>query len=60
MSTSPLVLPAEASFLLLIARRVLNFQRKAEAEGETYHDMQAMTDLQCGYAARMRFEKGST
>ena len=53
-----LVQGAEASFLLLTARRVLNFQKKAEAQGETYHDLQPMVDLQCGYAAKMRFEKG--
>jgi hypothetical protein len=49
---------AEAAFLTLRARRVLNFQRKAEAEGNEYHDLQPLTDLQCGYAAKMRFNKG--
>lgn len=52
-----LVQGAEASFILLTARRVLNFQKKAEAQGETYNDLQPMVDLQCGYAAKMRFEK---
>lgn len=49
---------AEAAFLTLCARRVLGFQRKAEALGETYHDIQPMTDLQCGYAAKLRFLPG--
>lgn len=52
------VLDAEAAFLLLMARRVLNFQRKAEAQGEEYHDLAAPTDLQCGFAAKLKFVKG--
>lgn len=53
-----LVLEAEASYLLLLARRVLNFIKKADDEGEEYHDLQPLVNLQCGYAARLRFEKG--
>lgn len=56
--TARLVLDAEASFLLLTARRTLNFVKKATADGETYHDLQPMQDLQCGYAAKLRFEPG--
>jgi hypothetical protein len=52
------VTDAEAAFLLLTARRTLNFQRKAEAAGEEYHDLQALTDLPCGFAAKLRFGKG--
>lgn len=53
-----LVLDAEASFLLLMARRTLNFVKKAQADGETYHDLRPRTDLQCGYAVKMTFEPG--
>ncbi len=49
---------AEAAFLLLVARRILNYQRKAEADGEQYHDLQPLTDLPCGFAAKLRFETG--
>ena len=55
---SRLVLDAEASFLLLTARRTLNFVKKAAAEGEEYHDLQPLQDLQCGYAAKLRFMTG--
>jgi hypothetical protein len=58
MSDTRKVTDAEAAFLLLVARRVLNYQRKAEAEGEQYHDLQPLTDLPCGFAAKLRFETG--
>lgn len=51
------VLDAEAAYLLLVARRVLNFQRKAEERGEEYHDLTAPTDLQCGFSAKLKFIK---
>lgn len=57
--TARKVTDAEAAFLLLVARRVLNYQRKAEEAGEEYHDMQPLTDLSCGFAAKLRFHKGS-
>lgn len=53
-----MVLDAEASYLLLTARRTLNFVKKAAAEGEEYHDLQPLQDLQCGYAAKLRFTPG--
>lgn len=56
--SSRLVLDAEASYLLLLARRTLNFVKKAAAEGEEYHDLQPLQDLQCGYAAKLRFTTG--
>lgn len=49
---------AEAAYLTLCARRVLSFQRKAEEAGSEYTDLQPLTDLQCGYAAKIRFNKG--
>ena len=52
------VTDAEAAFLLLVGRRILNFQRKAEEAGEEYHDLQPLTDLPCGFAAKLRFGKG--
>lgn len=53
-----MVTDAEAAFLLLVARRILNFQKKAEDAGEEYHDLQPLTDLPCGFAAKLRFRKG--
>ena len=53
-----LVLDAEASYLLLLGRRTLNFIQKADAAGEVYHDLQPLQDLQCGYAAKLRIMKG--
>lgn len=53
-----MVLESEASYLLLTARRTLNFVKKAAAEGEEYHDLQRPQDLKCGYAAKLRFMPG--
>jgi len=53
-----MVMDAEASYLLLMARRTLNFVKKAAEQGEEYHDIQPMQDLQCGYAAKLRFTPG--
>lgn len=52
------VLDAEASYLLLTARRTLNFVKKAAEAGDEYHDLQPLQDLQCGYAAKLRFTMG--
>lgn len=49
---------AEPVFLSLVAKRVLNYQRKAEEKNEIYNDLQPLTQLQCGYAAKLRFVKG--
>lgn len=46
---------AENAYLLLVARRVLNFQREAEERGETYHDMESDVVLNDGTSARLRF-----
>lgn len=53
-----MVMDAEASYLLLTARRTLNFVKKAAEQGEEYHDLQPLQDLQCGYAAKLRFTTG--
>ena len=58
MSAAKLVSDVEASYLLLTARRTLNFVKKAAEDGEEYHDLQPLVDLQCGYAAKLRFKKG--
>jgi len=52
-----ITLEAEAAFLLMVARRILNHQRAAEADGETYHDLSQPGTLQCGAKAKMRFLK---
>lgn len=49
----------ETAFLLLIARRVLNHQRAAEADGETYTDLTPLAQLACGVRARARFQKAA-
>lgn len=46
---------AEAAYLLLVARRILHFQREAAERGEEYHDMQSDIILNCGCSARLRF-----
>ena len=46
---------AEAAYLLLVARRVLQFQREAESRGEVYHDLQSDIVLNSGCSARLRF-----
>jgi hypothetical protein len=46
---------AEKAYLLLVARRVLNFQREAEERGEVYHDMSSDIILNNGCGARLRF-----
>ena len=47
---------AETAFLQLMGRRLLRYQREAEARGEKYHDLSAAAPLQCGVLARYRFE----
>jgi hypothetical protein len=47
---------AERQFLLLVARRVLNFRREASARGEAYTDLSPFTRLACGVRAKLRFE----
>jgi len=46
----------EKAFLQLMGRRLLRFQREAEARGETYNDLSAFAPLQCGVLAKYRFE----
>lgn len=46
----------EAAYLMMLARRTLNYQ-KAEEHGEEYHDMIPFTRLHCGVGARLRFVK---
>lgn len=46
----------EKAFLQLMARRLLRYQRDAEARGETYHDVSPFSPLQCGIHAKLRFE----
>ena len=46
---------AEKAYLLMLARRILNFQREAAERGEEYHDVGSDAMLECGASARMRF-----
>lgn len=46
----------EKAFMQLMARRLLRYQREAEARGETYHDVSPFSPLQCGIHAKFRFE----
>jgi len=46
----------EKAFLQLMGRRLLRYQREAEARGEVYHDISAPSPLQCGVLAKYRFE----
>lgn len=45
----------EAAYLLLLARRALNFAKEAKERGEEYHDLTPFTRLQCGLKARLHF-----
>jgi hypothetical protein len=56
MADMPEVPYTEKAFLQLLGRRILRFQRDAEARGEPYHDLSSFSPLQCGVAARYRFE----
>lgn len=47
----------EKSFLQLVARRVLKYQRDAETRNEVYHDIMPFSPLQCGAFAKYRFLK---
>jgi len=51
-----LVTYPEKAFLQLMGKRLLRFQRDAEARGEKYHDLSAPAILQCGVLAKYRFE----
>jgi hypothetical protein len=55
MSQSLTLEEAENAYLLLVARRVLQFQREAEERGEVYHDMSSDVVLNNGLSARLRF-----
>jgi hypothetical protein len=46
----------EKAFLQLMGKRLLRFQREAEARGEKYNDLSAFAPLQCGVHAKYRFE----
>lgn len=52
----PSVPYTEKAFLQLMARRLLRYQRDAEARGEVYHDVSPFSPLQCGIHAKFRFE----
>lgn len=52
----PSVPYTEKAFLQLMARRLLRYQREAEARGETYHDISPASPLMCGVHAKYRFE----
>jgi hypothetical protein len=52
----PSVPYTEKAFLQLMARRLLRYQRDAEARGEVYHDVSPFSPLQCGIEAKFRFE----
>ena len=47
---------SEKAFLQLVGRRLLRYQREAEARGETYQDWSPLAPLQCGVLAKCRFE----
>ena len=56
MTAPRITLESEAAFLLLVARRVLNFRRAAEKNGEVFVDMSKPNALKCGIKAKMSFE----
>jgi hypothetical protein len=45
----------EASFLALMARRLLNHQREAKSRGETFNDLTTPVPLGCGVRAKLTF-----
>ena len=45
----------ERQYLILAARRTLNWAKKAADCGEEYHDIQAPVPLACGHRAKLRF-----
>lgn len=47
----------EASFLTLMARRVLNHTREAQKRGEEFHDMTRPVPLACGVRAKLVFRE---
>lgn len=46
----------EKAFLQLMGKRLLKYQREAEARGEKYHDISPFSPLQCKVLAKFRFE----
>ena len=45
----------ERQYLVLAARRTLNWVKQAADRGEEYHDIQAPIPLACGHRAKLRF-----